>query len=60
MIPWQILGRERAPDGAELTLHHRDGEFVIRAGGRELMSSRAHGSEDELARLAYPVGSTAG
>jgi len=52
MIPWEILGRERAPDGGELVLYRRGGEFVIRVGGRELMSSRAHGSEEELAALA--------
>ena len=52
MLPWEILGRERAPDGGELVLHHRDGEFVIRVGGRELMSSRASNSEEEMARIA--------
>jgi spermidine synthase len=52
MIPWEVLGRARAPDGGELVLYQRGGEFVIRVGGRELMSSRAHGSEEELAALA--------
>ena len=52
MLPWEILGRERAPDGGELVLHHRDGEFVIRVGGRELMSSRGSHSEEEMARVA--------
>jgi spermidine synthase len=52
VIPWEILGRARAEGGAELVLHHRDGEFVIRANGRDLMSSQAHGSEEDLARLA--------
>jgi spermidine synthase len=52
MIPWEILGRARAPEGGELVLYRRGGEFVIRVGGRELMSSRAHGSEEELAALA--------
>ncbi len=32
-------------------LHHRDGEFVIRVHGQELMSSRVHGSEEAMARL---------
>lgn len=58
MIPWEILGRERAPDGGELVLYRRGGEFVIRVDGRELMSSRAHGSEEEMAALA--VGPTMG
>lgn len=52
MIPWETVGRERAPDGGELILYRRGGEFLIRVDGRELMSSRAHGSEDQLARLA--------
>jgi spermidine synthase len=51
MIPWEILGREQAPDGGELVLHHRNGEFVIRVDGRELMSSRSSHSEEEMARL---------
>jgi spermidine synthase len=54
MIPWAVLGRARAPEGGELVLYQRGGEFVIRVGGRELMSSRAHGSEEELAALACP------
>ncbi len=32
-------------------LHHRNGEFVIRVQGQELMSSRVHGSEEAMARL---------
>jgi spermidine synthase len=52
VIPWERLGRARAPDGGELVLYRRDDEFVIRVDGRELMSSRAHGSEEELAGLA--------
>ena len=52
MIPWEILGRAVRSEGDELTLHHRGGEFVIRVGGRELMSSRVHYSEEEMARLA--------
>ena len=52
MIPWETLGKERAPDGGELILYRRGGEFMIRVDGRELMSSRTHGSEDVLAELA--------
>jgi spermidine synthase len=51
MIPWQLLGRAQAPDGGTLTLHQRDQELVIRVDGRDLMTSRAHGSEEALARL---------
>jgi spermidine synthase len=52
VIPWQILGRARAPEGVELVLYQRNGEFSIRAGDYELMSSRAHGSEQAMATLA--------
>jgi spermidine synthase len=51
VIPWETLGKGRAPDGGELVLYRRGGEYVIRVNGRELMSSRAHGSEEEMARL---------
>jgi spermidine synthase len=51
MKPWEVLARAPAPDGGEFVLHHRDGEFVIRVRGQELMSSRVHGSEEALARL---------
>jgi spermidine synthase len=50
MKPQTMLGRETTPDGTELVLYERDGVYCIRVGGLELMSSRAHGSEDELAR----------
>jgi spermidine synthase len=52
VIPWETLGRARAPEGGELVLYRRGGEFVIRVNGRELMSSRAHGSEEHMAELA--------
>jgi spermidine synthase len=52
MIPWTLLDRAQVPDaGGELTLHQRGAELSIRADGLELMNSRAHGSEEELARL---------
>jgi spermidine synthase len=38
--------------GEELRLYQRGGEFSIRVDGRELMNSRAHGSEEALAELA--------
>ncbi len=52
MEPQELLGRVATPDGAELLLYRRAGVFTIRVGGAELMSSRAHGSEEELARAA--------
>ncbi len=52
MIPWQIVERATGPGGAEWTLARRGDEWVVRAGGRVLMSSRQHGSEQALAALA--------
>ncbi len=52
MQPWRILERAVARDGTELVLAVRGEEWVIRAGGRVLMSSRAHASEEALARVA--------
>ena len=51
MKPQQTLGRVATPDGRELVLYERDGVFSIRIDGLELMSSRAHGSEEALADL---------
>jgi len=50
--PWELLGQTRAPDGAELALTLRSGEYVILANGKSLMSSRMHGSEEALAMFA--------
>jgi len=52
MKPWELLGETRAPDGAELALTLRSGEYVILANGKSLMSSRMHGSEEALATSA--------
>jgi spermidine synthase len=52
MLPWEIVDRALAPDGTELVLARRGAEWVVRCGGRVLMSSRQHGSEDALATLA--------
>jgi spermidine synthase len=51
--PWELLGQTRAPDGAELSLTVRSGEYVILANGKSLMSSRMHGSEEALATFAW-------
>jgi spermidine synthase len=51
MKPWAKLGAARAPDGTELTLWRRDDEFVLRAGGADLMMSRMHASEEALATV---------
>jgi spermidine synthase len=52
MIPWETVARARAPDGTPLELARRGEEWVVRAGGRVLMPSRTHGSEESLAKLA--------
>lgn len=51
MKPQHTLGRATTPDGKELALSERDGAYSIRVNGLELMSSRAHGSEESLAEL---------
>ena len=52
MKPWELLGQTRTPDGDDMTLMRRCGEYVILANGKTLMSSRMHGSEEALATLA--------
>ncbi len=52
MQPIEILARERTVDGEELQLTRRGDVYALRLAGGELMSSRAHGSERALARLA--------
>jgi len=49
MKPWELLGEARMPDGTDMKLQRRDTEYVIFAGGKNLMSSRMHGSEEALA-----------
>ena len=51
MKPWELLGRARTPEGSEMTLVRRGGEYLILADGKDLMSSRMHGSEEALATL---------
>ena len=53
MKPWELLATAAIPGGGgELRLFCRDTEYSVRLSGFELMNSRMHGSEDELARLA--------
>jgi len=49
--PWINLATAPGPDGIVLSLHQRDTVYSIRAGGRELMSSALHGSEDAMAAV---------
>ena len=55
MRPWETIEEARAPDGTLLELARRGDEWVVRAGGRVLMSSRAHGSEEALAAAAFEI-----
>ena len=53
MIPWEFLDSARIPGSRDtLSLHRRGTEFSIRVDDDELMNSRAHGSEEALARIA--------
>ncbi len=52
MLPWEIVARAAGPGGAEWVLARRGEEWVVRVGGRALMSSRQHGSEEALAAIA--------
>lgn len=53
MIPWELLDSASVPGSGEvLRLYKRGAEFSIRVESREVMNSRAHGSEDALAELA--------
>lgn len=52
MQPWIVVDRAPIPKGAELQLARRGDEWVVRAGGHTLMSSRTHASEETLAAWA--------
>lgn len=54
MKPWETLGSATTPDGSRLELRRHDRDYVIRAEGYDLMTSRMHGSEDAMMALACP------
>ncbi len=54
MKPWKTLARGPGLEGQTLVLQQRDGVFVIRSGGRELMSSARYASEQDMATVALP------
>lgn len=60
MKPFRLLDCVVSRDGRELTLYQRGDAFYIQIDGYDLMSSRAHGSEDALARLALEALGTGG
>jgi spermidine synthase len=49
--PWEKIAEATAPDGELLSLRRRDREFLILAGGRDLMSSEDDGSSRALSEL---------
>jgi spermidine synthase len=51
MKPQITIDRTVTTGGKEIILYERDGVYAIRVDGMELMSSRAHGSEEEMAAL---------
>lgn len=52
MQPWELLGTVTLPDGDELTLRRRGEEYSLQLANFELMNSRQHDSEEQLATLA--------
>lgn len=51
MKPWEFIGTAKLPGGDTLTLRRRDGEFSLQLANFELMNSRQHDSEEQLATL---------
>ena len=47
-----VLNQVKTPDGSTLALVERDGEYVLRVNGRELMSTRHSYSEEQLGVVA--------
>ncbi len=52
MKPTELIAEARAPDGAVLTLYRHDGAYLLRVNGVELMTTRRHNSETQLAEVA--------
>lgn len=46
------IDRSAVPGGKEMVLYRRNNDFVVMVGGHELMGSRSHSSEEQLAALA--------
>src|SRR5256885_1410643 len=53
MLPWITVDATTSPDGTALALLRRGTEWEVQANGLVLMSSRMHGSETALARIAF-------
>ncbi len=54
MKPWETLATASTRDGGSLELLRHDGDYVIRADGYDLMTSRKHRSEEAMMALALP------
>lgn len=52
MKPYNKLAETLTPEGESLELYEHDGSYFISSNGQRLMTSLAHGSEEELARIA--------
>jgi len=52
MKPYTKLAETETPEGESLELFEHDGSYFISSDGQRLMTSLAHGSEEELARIA--------
>ncbi len=52
MKPYQKLAETLTPEGESLELFQHDASYFISSNGQRLMTSLAHGSEEELARMA--------
>lgn len=52
MTPRELVATARVPDGEELRLFRRGGDFMIVVDRNELMNSRMSGSEEALAVMA--------
>lgn len=55
MEPWRELARATIASGDTLVLREKAGEFEIRCNGWDLMSNRAHASEERMARDALAM-----
>jgi spermidine synthase len=49
---WTTVDEALTPDGKTISLHEHDGSYTIRVDGAQLMSTRQHASEENLAELA--------
>ena len=55
MEPWREISRAKTETGDTLVLREKAGVFEIRCNGWDLMSNRAHASEERMAREALAV-----